>query len=152
MIYVFNRIENIMDSFCHNVFRKLSSEFLKLWFCGKNALEYFKLKSFSDDYFNVNHKLKFAFWKHFGKRRKCWLPAFLAHLSKTCSGWAIVIDQYPSIRVSVHLSIREQLLKKSSPLKPANRFQWNFIEMILGWCTFRKLQKFAFHEELWLPW
>ena len=29
-----------------------------------------------------------------------------------------------------HPAVREQLLKKSSPLKPANRFQWNFI--ILG--------------------
>ena len=24
--------------------------------------------------------------------------------------------------------------------------------MILGLCTFRKLQRFEFHEELWLPW
>ena len=49
-------------------------------------------------------------------------------------------------------SVREQLLQKSSPLKPANRFQGNFTEMILGWCTFRKLQRYEFHEELWLPW
>ena len=45
-----------------------------------------------------------------------------------------------------------RLLKISSPLKPANRFQWNFTKMILGWCTFRKVQRFEFHEELWLLW
>ena len=79
---------------------------------------------------------------------------FLAHLSTTCSGWAIAIDQCPaSLRLCVRpSSFREQLLKKSSPLKPANRFQWNFTEMILGWCTFRKLQRYEFCEELWLPW
>ena len=83
--------------------------------------------------------------------------SFLAHLSTMCSGWAIVIDHCPaSVRPSVRPCVRpsgcEQLLKKSSPLKPANRFQWNFTEMILGWCTFRKLQRYEFREELWLPW
>ena len=29
----------------------------------------------------------------------------------------------PSVRPSIHPSIREQLLKKSCSLKPANRFQ-----------------------------
>ena len=58
----------------------------------------------------------------------------------------------PSVCPSARLPVREQLLKKSSPLKLANRFQWNFTEMILGWCTFRKFQRFKFHEELWLPW
>ena len=29
---------------------------------------------------------------------------------------------------------------------------WNFTEMILGWFTFRILQRFEFREELWLPW
>ena len=70
----------------------------------------------------------------------------LAHLSTTCSGWAIVIDPCPSVCLSVNNYL------KSSPLKPANRFQWNFTEMILGWCTFRILQRYEFHEELWLAW
>ena len=39
---------------------------------------------------------------------------------------------HPSIRPCVRPSVREQLLKKSSALKPANRFQRNFTEMILG--------------------
>ena len=52
----------------------------------------------------------------------------------------------------VRPSVREQLLKNSSPLKPPNRFQWNFTEMILRWCTFKILQRFEFHGELWLPW
>ena len=56
------------------------------------------------------------------------------------------------VRPAVRPSVCEHLLKKSSPLKPAGRFQWNFTEMILGWCTFRKLQRFEFREELWLPW
>ena len=37
---------------------------------------------------------------------------------------------HPSLRPSVSPFVREQLLKKSS-LKPANRFQCNFTEMIL---------------------
>ena len=49
-------------------------------------------------------------------------------------------------------SVRELLLEKSSRLKPADRFQWNFTEMIYGWCTFRILQRYEFSEELWLPW
>ena len=57
------------------------------------------------------------------------------------------------VRPFVRPSVPEQLLgKKSSPLKTAKRFQLNFTEMILGWCIFRKLQRFEFHEELWLPW
>ena len=40
---------------------------------------------------------------------------FLGHLSTTCSEWAIVIDECPaSVRLSVLVSVREQLLKKSS--------------------------------------
>ena len=65
--------------------------------------------------------------------------------------WSINVRR-PCVRPSVCLSIRKQLLKKSSPLKPVDRFQWNFTEMILEWCTFRKLQRFKFREELWLPW
>ena len=47
----------------------------------------------------------------------------------------------------VCLSVRKQLLKN---LLLWNR-QWNFTEMILRWCTFKILQRFQFHEELWLP-
>ena len=54
---------------------------------------------------------------------------------------------HPCVCLSVN-----NYLKTSSPLKPANRFQWNFTDMVLGWCTFRKLQRFEFHEELRLPW
>ena len=65
-------------------------------------------------------------------------------------------DVRPSVHLSIHVSVLpsvyEQLLKKSSPLKTAYRFQWNFTEMIPGWCTFRKLQRYEFREELWLPW
>ena len=46
-----------------------------------------------------------------------------------------------SAHVSVHLWTT-QFLKKSFPLKPAKRFQWNFTEMILRWCTCRILQIF----------
>ena len=38
-----------------------------------------KLKPIADDKINVTEKLKFDFGKgrkHYGKRRKCWLPAF----------------------------------------------------------------------------
>ena len=58
----------------------------------------------------------------------------------------------PPTRPWVSEWVSEQLLKNSSPLKPPNRFQWNFTEMILRWCTFKILQKFEFHGELWLPW
>ena len=90
--------------------------------------------------------------KHPTAERRCrHAVLFLDHLSTTCSGWAIVIDHCPaSVCPCVCPSVCEQLLKKSS-LKPANRFQWNFTEMILGWCTFRILQRYEFHEELWLP-
>ena len=45
---------------------------------------------------------------------------FLAHLSycdRSLSG------VHQSVHVSVHPSVHEHLLKKSSPLKPAKRFQ-----------------------------
>ena len=48
-------------------------------------------------------------------------------------------DQSASgVCLSVHLS-----------LKPAIIFQWNVTEMILRWWTFKILQRFEFHEELW---
>ena len=46
-------------------------------------LNWFKLKAFADDKINVTQILKFVLKmvenigrKHYGKRRKCWLPAF----------------------------------------------------------------------------
>ena len=42
-------------------------------------LDLSKLKAFADNNLNVYQKLKFALGKnrkHFGKRRKCWLPAY----------------------------------------------------------------------------
>ena len=41
-------------------------------------LDWLKLKSFADDKINVTEKQKFFYGmigKHYGKRRKCWLPA-----------------------------------------------------------------------------
>ena len=49
-------------------------------------------------------------------------------------------------------SVRSQLQKKSSSPKLTNRFQLNFTEMILRSCSFKKLQRIEFREELWLPW
>ena len=35
-----------------------------------------KLKALTDDKINVTEKFSFWVWKHCGKERKCWLPAF----------------------------------------------------------------------------
>ena len=40
------------------------------------TLTWSKFKAFAADKINATQKLKFVLEKHFGKRRKCWLPTF----------------------------------------------------------------------------
>ena len=102
------------------------------------------------------------------KSMRCHITACIAQNGRHMWYWHILLTlkslfsspEHNVLRMSycdqsssgVRPSVREQLLKKSSPLKRANRFQWNFTEMILGWCTVRMLQRYEFHEELWLLW
>ena len=155
MVRIWN---NFIEMFLEWPFSEL---FLKFWSVNKHGISEWRLlalyrhkeilvnsslKTTRKKWLEQSQKFRWAIQGHLG-------PLVLAHLSTRRSGWAIVINQYPvSIRPCVHPSICEQLLKKSSPLNPANRFQWNFTEMILGWYTFRNLQRFEFHVEPWLPW
>ena len=83
----------------------------KFWFSG-NGLNGYELKSRHQTGKKISGEMeKLLVTSKF---------SFLTQLSTTCSGCAIVIDHCPA---SVRPSVREQLLKKSSPLKPPNRFQ-----------------------------
>ena len=94
---------------------------------------------------------------------KCWSPAFRFNKATILSvgkvkqgiGFLLTWAQHAQGELLWSVIVRRpsvnNYLKKSSSLKPANRFQWNFTEMILGWCTFRKHQRYEFCEELWLP-
>ena len=78
--------------------------------------------------------------KHFGKRRKCWLPAFLAHLSTECS--VSYCDHSPSVgvRPSVHNLLVSTLastnINQSSPnlvkMYMTTRAQMNSIMELIG--------------------
>ena len=89
-------------------------------------------------------------------RRKTWPPWGWGSLCSSPEHNMLTLSYFDrsmsGIHPSVRVSVREQLLKKSSPLKLTYRFQWKFTEMMLGWCTFRKLQRYEFCKELWLPW
>ena len=56
-------------SFSDSVFKKLVSQGCQKVSCGIGLTLYHKIPTFND----LEEK---AFWKHCGKRRKCWLPAF----------------------------------------------------------------------------
>ena len=57
-------------SFSHSVFKRLVSQGRqKSSLCGKALTLYHTIST-------LNDPEKEAFWKHCGKRRKCWLPAF----------------------------------------------------------------------------
>ena len=60
---------------------------------------------------------------------------FLAHQSTKCLRWAIVIGLS-----SVHPYVRQQLLKKTSPLKLHRQNLWNFTGSFLG-CPCTKYNK-----------
>ena len=69
---------------------------------------------------------------------------FLAHLSKRCSKWAIVISLCVASVVC-----RQQFLQMTSSLKPLSQFQNNFAQMFLL-CPFTKIaQMVLLHWTRW---
>ena len=71
------------------------------------------------------------------------LCVLLAHLRVSYCDWSVV--RRPSVRPFT-------ITKKSSSPKLTIRFQSNFTEIILTSCSFKRLQRIEFREELWLPW
>ena len=64
--------------------------------------------------------------------------------------WSIIVRRL-SIWLAIRASVRPWTITwKIFSSETDQRFQWNFIEKILGWCTFGILQRYEFHEELYM--